>query len=276
MKPKIQQLVRNAGLERIESALDFVATESIRIRAFAAEDKELSTGASKIGGMPDLPQNVQVSQELSFIAQLNLREVAQFDSEGILPETGMLYFFYDCKRQTWGFDPADRGAWKVVHLDGDIAGLKRTGQAEFKPCYLTFSSEVTLPPLESICIQRLKLSREEVDKYFKLLEELNEMYGSESTIHRLLGHPDPVQGDMQLECQLVSHGIYCGDASGYQDRRRSHLEDGVSDWRLLLQVDSEEQAGMMWGDLGRIYFWIQAQKLEQRKFDDVWLILQCG
>ncbi|MCR8632194.1 YwqG family protein [Paenibacillus radicis (ex Xue et al. 2023)] len=35
------------------------------------------------------------------------------------------------------------------------------------------------------------------------------------------------------------------------------LEKGVSDWKLLLQIDSEEEIGMMWGDAGRIYFWIR-------------------
>ena len=95
-------------------------------------------------------------------------------------------------------------------------------------------------------------------------------------IHKLLGYPDPVQNEMQTECQLVSNGIYCGDADGYRSARAEALRPGAADWRLLLQVDSEEdRAGMMWGDVGRVYFWIRDQDLRMRNFDAVWCILQC-
>jgi uncharacterized protein YwqG len=64
---------------------------------------------------------------------------------------------------------------------------------------------------------------------------------------------------MQLECQLVTNGLYCGDASGYDDPRRRALETGATDWRLLLQIDSDDVLGSMWGDSGRVYFWIREQ-----------------
>lgn len=51
-----------------------------------------------------------------------------------------------------------------------------------------------------------------------------------------------------------------------------HDPDGT---RLLLQVDSEERAGMMWGDAGRIYFWIREADLRARNFDGVRVDSQC-
>lgn len=33
---------------------------------------------------------------------------------------------------------------------------------------------------------------------------------------------------------------------------------------------------MMWGDVGRLYYWIRREDLAQRRFDKVWLVLQCG
>jgi uncharacterized protein YwqG len=72
--------------------------------------------------------------------------------------------------------------------------------------------------------------------------------------HHLFGYPSPAQGnDMDLECQLVSHGLYCGDTSGYQDSRAKELEAGRHDWILLLQLDTDDDAGMMWGDCGMLY-----------------------
>jgi uncharacterized protein YwqG len=82
-------------------------------------------------------------------------------------------------------------------------------------------------------------------------------------IHRCGGHPQEIQGDMRLECQLVTNGLYCGDASGYQDPRRSILEKGAADWHLLLQIDSDEKhLGWMWGDVGRVYFWARHRDID--------------
>ncbi|MFD0678373.1 MULTISPECIES: DUF1963 domain-containing protein [unclassified Paenibacillus] len=53
--------------------------------------------------------------------------------------------------------------------------------------------------------------------------------------------------------------------SGYQDARRGELEKGASDWKLLLQIDSEEEIGKMWGDAGRIYFLDTRNYLELKK-----------
>jgi uncharacterized protein YwqG len=43
---------------------------------------------------------------------------------------------------------------------------------------------------------------------------------------------------------------------------------------LLLQVDSDD-VGMMWGDGGRLYFWIREQDARRADFSNVWMILQC-
>lgn len=50
---------------------------------------------------------------------------------------------------------------------------------------------------------------------------------------------------------------------------------GAGDWHLLLQIDSDDDTGMMWGHAGRIYYWIREQDLMVRVFDEAWLILQC-
>ena len=63
------------------------------------------------------------------------------------------------------------------------------------------------------------------------------------------GHADLIQdGSLELEAELVSHGICCGDGKGYAEGRRKGLGTGAANWRLLLQVDSERDAGMCWQD----------------------------
>jgi uncharacterized protein YwqG len=100
--------------------------------------------------------------------------------------------------------------------------------------------------------------------------------GDGPTSHKLLGHADPIQGEMELECELVTHGIHCGDPKGYADPRAKELEKNAHEWWLLLQVDSDDRASMMWADLGRVYFWIREEDLRERRFERAWAILQCG
>ncbi len=44
---------------------------------------------------------------------------------------------------------------------------------------------------------------------------------------------------MELECQLVANGLYCGDSSGYEDPGRMSLEksdDHLQTIRALIEV----------------------------------------
>ncbi len=109
----------------------------------------------------------------------------------------------------------------------------------------------------------------------EIVERLESEFGDPD--HRFGGHASETQGDMKLECQLVSNGLCCGVGDAYNSERGLALKDGRDDWRLLLQIDSDRDGpGWMWGDLGMIYFWIRRQDLAARDFDKVWCVLQCG
>lgn len=82
---------------------------------------------------------------------------------------------------------------------------------------------------------------------------------------------------MQVECQLASNGVYCGDGNYLKRPEAQSLIPGADSWRLLLQIDShEDETGMMWGDVGRLYFWIKEDDLALRKWGATWMVLQCG
>ena len=81
---------------------------------------------------------------------------------------------------------------------------------------------------------------------------------------------------MELESQLASNGLYCGDATSYDDPRVASLRGGSKDWRLLLQFDSDDDLHVMWGDCGKLYFWVREQDARLGRFDAAWVVLQCS
>ncbi len=283
MDAHIRPLIREM-LPRVADDLEGLLANSIRLRTQSANESDLPVGVSKIGGNPDLPPDTKwptrgdalSPKPLSFIAQLRLPDVTEYDPEGVLPRSGMLYFFYDADDQPWGSDPADRDSWRVVHATEHPDTLVRTPpfglgeSAIFKPCAVAFATEISLPGWDSATIDSLDLTEEEDELYNELVERIIELKGIDNgPLHRLLGYPDQIQNDMQLECQLSSHGLRANDPGA------GELREGAADWVLLLQIDSDESAEMQWGDRGSIYFMIRRQDLQAHDFDNVWLILQC-
>lgn len=45
---------------------------------------------------------------------------------------------------------------------------------------------------------------------------------------------------METECQLASKGIYVGNPEGYQDPLVPELKAGAAEWKLLLQLDTDD------------------------------------
>jgi uncharacterized protein YwqG len=237
-------------------------------------------GATRLGGTPDLPVHVDWPQgpegPLSFVQQVDLSDVAPLLPGDGLPASGLLSFFYEAVTQeAWGFDPLDRGSWAVIYSSADDELVPRAAPAalpaegRFESVYLEPVKEWSWPAAESYDVRELGIAGSE------LWSAYSEVLGSaDETIIKLLGNPDSIQGDMQEECQLASNGIFCGDGKYRDDPRALALAKGADRWRLLLQVDSVEAAEMMWGDVGRIYFWLTDEDLRARRWEEVWVVLQ--
>jgi uncharacterized protein YwqG len=85
----------------------------------------------------------------------------------------------------------------------------------------------------------------------------------------MLGNSDTIQDDMHLQSQLYSNGI-----TDMDDPKVQELSKGANDWLLLLQVDSDHQAGMQWASTGMLYYWIKKEDLQAHNFEHTWLVLQ--
>ncbi len=251
------------------------------------ERAEAAAGSSKTGGLPDLPAGFKWPKRgrkpLAFLAQFNLAELAANDQTKTLPSSGFLWFFYDLEEQPWGFDPKDSHGWSVIYSDVAASDLKRTKlpkelDAEWllPESKLNFGIAQTFPAPTSTSVQVLKLSAEEAKAYQECLKQSIAADAEESPQHQLLGWPAPLQSaEMGGECQLAANGINCGEEVDEENPEVKALRVGAKDWKLLLQLDSDNDAGLSWGDAGRLYFWIRETDLSARRFDRCWAILQC-
>lgn len=246
--------------------------------------KSEAPSLSHFGGSPELPATMTwpefKGKKLDFLARLSLPEIQAALPIDWLPSTGALLFFYAMKEQPWGFDPKDRGSCAVL-LVPDLAQARsapddprRDPESCPLPYYgVSFRRVNVLPSRERDSVSALKLSIAEADVYCDLVAEV---FGDQPK-HQVGGLPYPVQGDaMELECQLASNGLYCGDPSGYKDPRAEALKSGAARWRLLFQFDSDDDLDVMWGDAGTIYYWIDESAARSGNFTNPWLILQCG
>lgn len=278
MEDHVVSLIQKSGLTRIADNITALLRYTITIKTRPVGETELPLGVSKIGGVPDLPPDIDWpewdDQPLPLIAQICLADVVPYDRSGELPQTGMLYFFFN--EDALDTYPPAHDSWRILHYDGDIASLQRRQTASeeqlvYPSCAVEFSLALTLPPFASLYLERLGLSynayrleatpeqKREADAYVELTKQIEAFYKSWSPYHQLLGHPYQIQGDLLLECQ-----------------RDTHSQGDPATWRLLLQIDSDDSVHMMWGDVGVLYFYIPQHALTTHDFSQVHLIMQCG
>lgn len=244
--------------------------------------KTARTTTSKIGGKPYVDNEHFIWPEssgkpMAFLAQFDLSEIAKQVKYKWLSGDGFLLFFYDVAEMPWGFDPGDRGKWTVLYQKTHGAKVDYPadldGFAIIKESYIDFRRVEVSPVFNDDSVRKLNLTEEELDLYIKRQDDAEDNL----PIHQIGGFASPVQGNyMELESQLASNGIYVGDHKGYESEEAKALESGAMEWKLLFQFDSDDELDVMWGDMGRIYFWVQESKSVLNQFDNCWLILQCG
>ena len=272
--------------------LDEMSKNAIKLEFKINNKEDIPIGTSKFGGNPDVPKDfewfyysgedfsgVTKKRPLSFLAQINCEEINKYDEDSLLPSKGILYFFYELSTMTWGFDPKDKGSARVYYFDGDVTELMRTNYPndmeddfKFPEIQLGFSKKYDLPCYEEFTEL---YDYEDWDHY----DQVKSIKGheNEETISKLLGYADLIQGGMLLECEQVTNGIYCGGTSEITPEELKKFKENCDQWQLLFQLDTvtTNEFELMFGDCGRIYYYIKKEDLKKCKFDDCWLILQC-
>ena len=247
-------------------------------------------GKSKFGGLPDLPAGTDWPRRghkpLAFISQVDLGEVSRFLRAPVLPTTGLLSFFYEADLWTSGDSPDDRGAWRVLLLNGPLSPQSPpllTPPAVpdnydpatwgFEEAGVAFVPRISLPEAEHLLTEQLGVGDDDYEAYNALMDELRQAHGL-SGLTQLLGYPAEIQHDPFATCQLASHGLEPQTSDDWKSDEVIRLLSARADWRLIFQVDSLSEIGMEWADSGLLYYSIRDEELRTRQWDKSWLVME--
>lgn len=158
----LRERIAAAGLESRTDLLLRLAQPAIRLVSTRADGTALPVGASRLGGLPDLPSGApwprttdgdtrreewergrQVPDvPLPFLAQIDFGAVEPHDSEGLLPDSGHLWVFVDLDNAAWRlfYRPSEADALAPASPPADLPA-----ESVYPVYTLTPQSEWTLP-----------------------------------------------------------------------------------------------------------------------------------
>jgi uncharacterized protein YwqG len=276
--------------------------DTISLVRIKKSDDNIPLGASKFGGSPDLPSAMNypyynADVPYTFIKQINCREMASFDQSSLLPKTGMLYFFHafedgvillphDLKGDLSGFQKSVH----VFHFDGDENQLVRTPVPKSDHIEKIGSAEVRF--VSSLTIRK-PFENEDYYKSFGFAVDDDEMVDEACTdlqsvlprlvyegvdaaldgsldecydrpFHQLLGEPEYFQGPPHEELSYEVREIFS--------------EPGIAreTWILFDQLWDDDGINLKWAADGVMYYYIRLSDLQNKRFDRLYPIMQCG
>lgn len=266
-----------------------------RNAVFLRMNESAEPGRTRIGGLPLLPKDFAypqftdpedgVTRPLSFLAQIDLAEIAPLDREHQLPDHGVLSFFYELENQPWGYSPSHLGCARVYWFE-DADALTETPLPDtLDPAFVIPALAVETGAFDDYPDFTeggehfgLDAVLPDTDKAYDQYQAMRTAEFADETRTKLLGYADIVQDDMLYQCEYIARGYSLADGlPEIPESEQPDIAAHETDWVLLFQLDSvdTEDFELMFGDCGRIYFYIRKDDLAARRFDRVHLILQC-
>lgn len=235
--------------------------------------------SNRIGGFPDLPSNIPwpewKDRRLDFIAQINCSQLPKDAIDLGFPGKGMMWFFFDLTEQPWGNEPQDKGGFRVLYQEAPSPDELQTEDKEqesiVSPRYIGFTKELTFSPVLEDALADMEINDDLFGRYIDFLDSL---HGEEDDLSRLGGYPDAVNRDLRIVSSIVSKGNKLSSDS--YATAEAEAKEETKNWIMLLQIDSNEDMGLMFGDLGKIAYYIERDKLAKLDFSNVWCVLSCN
>lgn len=301
----------------------FAVAQNCIYLAGETPDEYQRIGNCRLGGVPDVPKGFEWPDQMSFIAQLNLQEVARYDVNKILPDRGMLYFFLGDDEEA--NDVPFRVLWAGVATTELVQALPPQGYNSinsdeyeggdvnviYDPFELSLKQSISLPCFADHYRDALFENEPDIETenlYNALCDELEPQKANKAMgLHQLLGHdsacnpsadvlacykaldmdPDFFWIDLAKADELIAELENRDPNDSHYNRlletrreQRNYIEKvgndkiidlrkHVYEWALLLELDSDLNAGMCFRDAGTIHIMTRKEDLAKRDFNRV-------
>ncbi|URN02086.1 YwqG family protein [Actinomadura madurae] len=228
-----------------------------------------------LGGTPLLPPDEPWPEwngrPLDFLGAIDFAGLASLGDIPGLPSCRAAFYYASETPRPWGDEAAQRDGWRV--FTGDLhAADPPPGSHPYPQTTLGAAPFLSLPSPQEPAVQRLEAVYSGVAAVYAQLHAAWTRHTCPDDVpaHQLGGWPVLVQRPLGPDCLYASTGRPLDSVkppSLSPDEQRA-----VEEWRLLLQLDSDDRLGWYWGDPGRVYFCTrQNTPLEQS-----WLTLQAA
>lgn len=263
----MEKLPLPSELEPYRSILEGTQTSYIAIQP----KKESTTlYQSKFGGNPYFPKNQDYPYDeqgvpLFLLAQINFEEVPHLEP---YPTSGILQFFVSFDDDIIGIDFNDytnQQNFRVIYHEELLSEEELIQDFSFLPP----AEEGTLP-----LVDEMKLTFELKEEFVSLSDfQFEELLGGKLDLEQEIGNF--TLWDLYIESiHNMGHKI-----GGYAYFTQSDVREGDSNYEhhkyLLLQIDSDDDNNIMWGDVGVGNFFITEEDLKKRDFSKVLYTWDC-
>jgi uncharacterized protein YwqG len=243
--------------------------------------------AARLGGFPRLPLGSawptwEGVGPLSFVGFLDCEVLAGLLPDLGLPEDGQLLLFYfdgsfnDFDATVGYWDPTTAQGAQLLYVSSSLPTVETTcpdGLNEFPALALAGRVVGTYPTSEHPALADLyERARGPLDPLYEALYERES--SDRSPRHQVGGHANCVQGPVEMEVAAGTSLRATGIEPSWADAALLH--DAVTNWILVAQIDSDDRADMMWGDVGTLYYLMRPDDLRARRFDAAGFTWQCS
>lgn len=239
---------------------------------------------SKFGGLPYFPKHLDYptapdGTPLHLLAQINFSETPKLED---LPEKGILQFYIEAAGQTaYGLEEYPQLAqttFRVLYFpEPDLNSDNLLDNFDFLPPGIGLPLEDCLALNFAIKSTPMSASdyrfRTLVKSYFPIFKQSNLTKAQENSLEELL---DDLINEYEEKYEESLGGHRLGGYPAFvqnDDRENVEGEEGYD--FLLLQIDSDDDNSIMWGDEGIGNFFIQLSALKRLDFSKVLYTYAC-
>ena len=243
----------------------------VKIKGTIAET-DLGLRASKFGGDPYFPKNRkypldETGHPMKLLAQINFAEMPETDE---FPDSGILEFFVSIYDDVLGLDfdnPVSQKNFRVIYFP-EISGDDSLLITDFS--FITEPEDSWFPVSKTVKLEFIPGL--EVVSYNDY--RFANYFGADSYsfFERFCTGEDTVWEFYSETYSGAGHKMG-GYAFFTQDDPRAYQNADYE--TLLLQIDSDESLGIMWGDVGVANFFIRPSDLKKRDFSKVMYNWDC-